>query len=62
MPQDSETEQSEKIIVHADADLEPLITGWLEDWKEEVIIMRNALEKNDYETIRKLGHDMKGIG
>ncbi len=24
--------------------------------------MRNALEKDDYETIRKLGHDMKRIG
>ena len=24
--------------------------------------MREALEQNDYETIRKLGHDMKGIG
>ena len=24
--------------------------------------MRQALEKNNYETIHKIGHDMKGIG
>ena len=36
--------------------------GFLQDWEEEVRAMREALEKNNYETIRRLGHDMKGIG
>ncbi len=62
MSNSNETERGEKISVHADPDLEDLISGFLEDWKEEVGFMRNALEKNDFETIRKLGHDMKGIG
>jgi len=57
-----ETGQGERIIVHVDADLEDLLPGFLQDWEEEVRAMREALEKNNYETIRKLGHDMKGIG
>ena len=57
-----ETGRDEKIIVHVDADLEALLPGFLKDWQEEVRAMRQALEKNNYETIRKMGHDMKGIG
>ena len=56
------TGRSERYLVHVDAELEDLLPGFLEDWEEEVGSMREALEKNDYETIRKLGHDMKGIG
>ena len=55
-------DRGEKIIVHIDSELKALIPGFLEDWKEEVRFMWEALEKKDYETIRKLGHDMKGIG
>ena len=62
MSYNNETGRSERIIVHVDSELEDLLPGFLEDWKEEVGFMREALEKNDYETIRKLGHDMKGIG
>ena len=57
-----ETGRDEKIIVHVDADLEDLLPACLQDWEEEVRAMREALEKKNYETIRKLGHDMKGIG
>ena len=56
------TGQVERIIVHVDADLEDLLPAFLQDWEEEVRAMREALEKNNYETIRKMGHDMKGIG
>ena len=62
MTGNSETGQGERIIVHVDADLEDLLPGFLQDWEEEIRAMREALEKNNYETIRKLGHDMKGIG
>ena len=57
-----ETGRVEKIIVHVDGDLADLLPGFLEDWEKEVKFMREALEKNNYESIRKLGHDMKGIG
>ena len=62
MSYNNETGRGERIIVHVDSEIQGLIPGFLEDWKEEVRSMREALEKNDYETIRKLGHDMKGIG
>lgn len=62
MTYDSKTGREERIIVHVDANLEALLPGFLKDWQEEVRAMRQALEKNNYETIRKIGHDMKGIG
>jgi HPt (histidine-containing phosphotransfer) domain-containing protein len=62
MSNNNKTGRSESIIVHVDSDLGDLMPGFLEDWGEEVKAMREALEKNDYETIRKLGHNMKGIG
>jgi HPt (histidine-containing phosphotransfer) domain-containing protein len=58
----SETGRDERIIIHVDADLKTLLPGFLKDWQEEVRTMRDALEKNNYEAIRKIGHDMKGIG
>jgi len=62
MPETDENQGAEKIIVHVDSDLEDLLPGFLEDWKTEIESMREALERNDYETIRKLGHNMKGTG
>ncbi len=53
MTDNSETEQDERIIVHVDADLEALLPGFLKDWGEEVRAMRDALEENNYEIIRK---------
>jgi len=62
MPYNSGTERSERIIVHVDAELEHLLPGFLEDWKGETRLMREARHRNDYETIHRLSHDMKGIG
>jgi HPt (histidine-containing phosphotransfer) domain-containing protein len=62
MTYNSETGPDARIIVHVNADFEALLPGFLKDWQEEVRTMRQALEKNNYETIRKMGHDMKGIG
>ena len=62
MSNDSEHRRDERIIVHVDADLAALLPGFIKAWKEEVRTMQSALEENDYETIRKMGHDMKGIG
>ena len=62
MTYSSEAGGDEKIIAHVDADLAALLPGFLKDWGQEARAMREALKKNDYETIRKMGHDMKGIG
>ncbi len=62
MSRDGQTEQGEKIIAVVDAELKDLIPDFLETWQEEVRSVSKALENDDYETICKLGHDMKGIG
>lgn len=62
MTYDNETERDKKIIVHVDSDLAALLPGFLKDWQQEISAMREALEKKNYETIRKISHDMKGIG
>ncbi len=58
----SETKQGERITVVVDADLKELIPGFIKDWKKGVESSRKALENGNYETIRKLGHNMKGSG
>lgn len=62
MTSENKNQQGEKIIVKVDRDLEELIPGFLEDWKKETKLMQEALEKNDYDTIMGMGHDMKGTG
>lgn len=53
---------SERIVVHIDADLEDLIPGYLENRQKDIKNMKNALVKGDYDTVRILGHSMKGSG
>jgi HPt (histidine-containing phosphotransfer) domain-containing protein len=55
-------QKSEKIIVHVDPDLTDLIPGYLANRERDIADIHNALEKNDLETIRILGHSMKGSG
>lgn len=54
--------QSEKIIVRVDPDLEDLIPDFLGMRREDVCSISAALEKGDYKTIEILGHSMKGSG
>ena len=52
--------QKEKVII--DSELKSLIPEFLVGWQEEIMTMRRVVEKDDYKTIRKLGHDLKGFG
>ena len=52
----------DKIIVHVDEDLEDLIPGFFENRYKDIKNMQEALEKEDFETIRIIGHSMKGFG
>lgn len=62
MTQNTDAEPDEKIVVNVDSDIEDLIPGFLENRHEDVKSIYDALEKEDYETIRILGHSMKGAG
>jgi HPt (histidine-containing phosphotransfer) domain-containing protein len=52
----------EKIVVPVDADLEDLIPGYLQNRRQDVDSILQAVEKQDFDTIRVLGHTMKGTG
>lgn len=51
-----------KVVEVIDADLEPLIPKFMNTTRRELKEMREALEKKDYETVRRLGHNTKGAG
>ena len=51
-----------KIIIHADPDVQELIPHFLENRRKDANDMRESLEAKDYEMIRRLGHSMKGAG
>lgn len=55
-------QNNEKIIVRVDPDLEELIPGFLQRRHEDIVAIADALKKDDYETVRILGHSMKGSG
>jgi HPt (histidine-containing phosphotransfer) domain-containing protein len=52
----------DEIIVVVDEDLRDLIPGYLENRGNDVVQILSCLEQGDYETIRSLGHKMKGSG
>ena len=54
--------EENKIVVKIDEDLEELIPGYLENRHHDIAKIKTALEEGDYETIRILGHGMKGSG
>jgi HPt (histidine-containing phosphotransfer) domain-containing protein len=50
------------IVVHVDADLEPLIPFFLCNQHKALAAMQAALQQHDYPTIQSMGHGMKGSG
>jgi HPt (histidine-containing phosphotransfer) domain-containing protein len=55
-------EKDEKITVRVDAELEDLIPGYLENRHKDAKEIQAALASGIYETIRTIGHSMKGSG
>jgi len=62
MTQGTNIRNGERIIVIVDAEIEDLIPGFLENRRKDVKTLEQALAEGDYETIRTLGHAMKGAG
>lgn len=50
------------IVVHVSVELEALIPKFLANRRENVHTIFSALEACDYEPIRVIGHNMKGVG
>lgn len=53
---------NEKIIIHADPEIANLIPGYIENRRKDILKMREAHDKGDYEAIDYLGHSMRGSG
>jgi HPt (histidine-containing phosphotransfer) domain-containing protein len=62
MTQQSALKHEPKIIVHVDPDIADLIPGFIENRHKDIKTIREALTQDDFETIRFLGHSMKGAG
>jgi len=52
----------EKIVVNIDIDLEDLIPGFLENRGKDILKLEQAIEEQDFETLRSVGHNLKGVG
>lgn len=50
------------LMIEIDADLKNLVPGYLDNRRKDIEQIYECLEKGDYETIRRLGHCMKGSG
>ena len=52
----------EKIVIQADPDTQDLVPGYLEKRQQDVAVLKDAMNKQNYESIQGLGHRMKGTG
>lgn len=54
--------KKESIIVMLEPDLKELLPAYLENRRKDVSRIWRALDKQDYDEIRIIGHNMKGTG
>ena len=62
MTQGHDGRRDGKILIKVDPDIADLIPGFLENRRKDITAMQEALERGDFETVRVLGHSMKGAG
>ncbi|MBA3297873.1 MAG: Hpt domain-containing protein [Acidobacteria bacterium] len=61
-PSKEESSRQDAIIVRANPKFTDLIPGFLQNRRQDVIAMLDALDRGDFETVEGLGHGMKGAG
>lgn len=54
--------EDNRMVVKIDPDLEDLIPGFMENRRKDIASILDALERGDFETVRSLGHSLKGVG
>jgi HPt (histidine-containing phosphotransfer) domain-containing protein len=62
MMQPSSPRSADRITVQIDRDLQDIVPIFLANRQKDVQTLRTALAQRDFETIRVLGHRMKGDG
>jgi len=50
------------LTVHVEKDMEALVLRFLSRKRGDIVRLRGALASDDFETIRRIGHDFKGSG
>lgn len=58
----AECDKKDAIHVRVDAEIAPLIPGFLHNRRKDVVALLRAVEQGDFERARVLGHSMKGSG
>ena len=58
----AETRRKDTILVRANPKFTDLIPGFLQNRRQDVIAMLDALDRVDFETVTTLGHNMRGSG
>jgi len=53
---------NEKYLVILETEIMELIPTFIDNRRKDIIAIKEAIKSNDYETIRMLGHNMKGSG
>ena len=54
--------RDDRLVIQVDRDLKVLVPQFLANRRADVETVRQALQRSDYESIRVLGHQMKGTG
>ncbi len=62
MTQPRDVNDTGKVIVYIDPDLEEIVPGFLENRRKDATTLQAALQANDFKTVCLLGHRMKGDG
>ena len=62
MTESTHVGESRKVTVYIDPDLEDIVPGFLENRRKDVTTLQAALQAGDFNTVRLLGHRMKGDG
>ena len=62
MDYNENSHSQKKITVRIDPDFKEIVPGFLEHRRGDIKKILDALERNDFEGIRVIGHTLKGVG
>lgn len=51
-----------RIVVRIEADLKDIVPGFLENRRSDICHIQKAIPEENFETIERLAHGMKGVG
>jgi HPt (histidine-containing phosphotransfer) domain-containing protein len=57
-----ESSRKDTILMRANPKIADLIPGFLQNRRQDVIAMLDALDRGDFQIVESLGHGMKGAG